>query len=92
MNPPIKLPLTIHVTQEDINSGIPKKCSKCPVALAINRATGLAATVKFHPNYIGENEHDIFMTPDCVIAFINKFDAGNHVSPFSFTITEDDRI
>lgn len=85
--------MKVDVTQEDIDRGMPKRCSFCPVAKAIQRATGnkyfyvavsgseLCDSVRAvtRTDYI-----DAIDLPPEVLVFLTRFDAGKPVEPFSF--------
>jgi len=92
MNPPINLPLTIHVTQEDIDEGVQEDCERCPVARAVERATGISTVVQFERISVNCQNKVVFVTPTYVRIFIKAFDETRLVTPFSFTLTENDRV
>lgn len=76
---------TIHVTQEDIENGERNRASRCPVAIAIKRATGNASV------YVGTLDMSIgefldMSLPRKLVKFIGRFDSGKAVHPFTFTI------
>jgi Zn finger protein HypA/HybF involved in hydrogenase expression len=79
---------TIRVLQEDIDAGDLGDCYRCPVALALQRATG-------------DMEAEIYQTsdglrlkvggasivaPDAVRHFVHQFDDGEVCEPFTFEI------
>ncbi len=76
--------MTIAVTQEDIDTGRRNSCGNCPIALAINRATGTTdsavgittATVR----------GAVFSLAEEAVAFIVRFDISGRkmVQPFTF--------
>jgi len=82
--------LQIDVTQDDIDFGEPHKPCDCPIALAIDRqwpgslpyvnADGISLT-------IDGVEYDYYM-PDIAVSFMDAFDDGDPVRPFSFTIDD----
>ena len=77
--------ITVHVTQEDIYSGIRASRTRCPVALAISRvlpdvAVGSASVVTTGNGYA--------MLPSAAIVFVDRFDRGLSVEPFSFELVE----
>jgi hypothetical protein len=78
---------TIKVTQRDIEKGLRRSASSCPVARAINRVhkkgTPSLATVGPNTITIGYNT---MRTPPIVRAFIDAFDMGVKRRPFSFTL------
>lgn len=78
---------TIHVTQKHINAGVKKQCTSCPVALALqdhfdNKDLWAGPSDFLTPTGCAD-------TPEVVREFMNRFDAGDFVSPFSFEIPND---
>lgn len=79
--------MKIQVTQEDINNGMRRNGNKCPVTLAIKRATGIALVSSGLTICVyGRRE---LIPPVAVTEFIEQFDAGNPVSPFEFNLPID---
>jgi len=79
--------MRIDVTQDDINRGVHCAGTMCPVALAVNRATGRhcrvsAALITFH-------EGGCFSPVREVREFIYAFDDRLPVAPFSFDIPDE---
>lgn len=83
----------IEVTQEDINAGKEGDCNFCPIALALNRATGRLWTVNNYycyerdidSNRIGENIY--FLRGNCNIPnWIFDFDKDGDVKPIAFEL------
>ena len=69
--------IQVHVTQEDIDNGVPGNKEACPIALALNRATG-------------QNEWAVTTRADTWKSrWARRFDNGLHVEPFDFEITEE---
>ncbi len=75
--------MIIEVTQDDIDKGEPRACLSCPVTLALNRITGEECHVG---SYIRIPNFGTFNYPGQVIEFINNFDMGRPVNPFSFEL------
>jgi hypothetical protein len=84
--------MTLHVdvTQADIEAGETGDCSNCPVALAVRRAAVAAGLpdadwveVCFPRIKIG---HVAFSFPRGIGQFVDDFDAGESVRPFSFDL------
>ena len=78
----MKKTILVNVIRENIRKGVPRTLGKCPVALAVRRATGQRA-------YIDEEEWslDDGLCGDhsrSVQRFIKRLDAGKSVKPFSF--------
>ena len=79
--------MRVAVTQDDIDRGEMGHCATCPVARALERATG-------KPWYVGQSwawlalppETQIALPPE-VTAFILAFDHGEKVAPFSFDVS-----
>lgn len=81
--------MTIHVTAEDIENGIPQDACHCPVALAVKRATG-SDDVDINDDicigFPGQDVRDVFEAPDEVCDFVAAFDNYEGVEPFSFDL------
>jgi hypothetical protein len=80
--------LNVVVTQDDINNGIRRDCTACPVAVATARALN-------DPNvFVAVDRKGIYFNgnrvhlPKNVESFVTAFDAGwaNHLTPIKFTI------
>lgn len=82
--------MTIEVTQEDIDKGVPENCSKCPVARAIERTLpNPSPSIAVDPEVIEWFDGDQWQfryTKVKVQTFIERFDAGKPVKPFSFEL------
>jgi hypothetical protein len=72
--------MKIDVTQEDIANGVREDGTSCPIALACERAGLYAPNVD---NEIATDEGNYNMTAEA-IRFIEDFDSGQPVKPFSF--------
>ena len=83
---PAGLPFTFKVTQRDIDHGVTRSCSKCPVARAVHRAGKRRWTVSL--DQIGPDKGQNYWLPEKVISWIGKFDGGQKVEPITVTITE----
>lgn len=74
---------TIRVTQEHIDKGIRNDVCLCPVALALKSA-GICEP------YVTGDEIEVgsasYSPPEKVTNFIFKFDAGESVRPFKFSV------
>ncbi len=82
MNP---FTVTIHVTQEDILRGEKRMCQHCPVALALQRATGTVFRVGEHE----ATRHDYrakARLPMALQHWIRAFDNGEPVKPIEATL------
>lgn len=75
--------MTINVTAEDIENGVPRSCLFCPVAQAVAKQTGLRVSVGAMWFFVEAVPHP---TPEDVSNFVMKYDAGDKVEPFSFTL------
>jgi hypothetical protein len=84
--------MKIQVTQQHIDKGRGGSCTSCPVALALNDAGFTRAWVSpstLRSNWRnGGSIREFFPVPDSVLVFINRFDAGLPVDPFSFELEE----
>lgn len=79
--------LTVTVTKEHIRAGEPGGCCTCPVALALEHATGTTwsvANMEIWPQ--GAPLACSISLPVRARAFIQAFDQGYHVRPFSFEL------
>lgn len=86
MTPPAK----VSVTATDIALGVQEDCSQCPIALAIEAASGSNVTVSVSPwdiHAYGDNRAWEAATPEAAAEFIRRFDHGHKVVPFDFTLT-----
>lgn len=86
--------MRIEVTQEDIDRGEQKQCTRCPIARAVKRVMPFHDVVvgggaisyrkvlsKWNRGEWGMRECNIR-----VLQFISDFDAGKPVQPFSFEL------
>jgi hypothetical protein len=78
--------MLINVTQDDIDKGEPCRAFCCPIALAIERQTKALpeSVVVYRQITIGSKF--IMDSPPEVLNFIDKFDDGKNVEPFSFEL------
>ena len=85
--------MKIQVTQADIERGIKNRCDFCPVAIAISRhlPTGLEITVfseaMLFEGRFGDGPSTAIDTDQTVVDFIESFDNGKPVAPFSFNLS-----
>lgn len=78
--------MKVEVTKRDIQKGEPGSCRKCPVALAIARATRhkKPVLVTLHCADVSDK---LFALPRKAQRFIARFDMGlGKVKPFSFNL------
>lgn len=83
---------TVNVRQEDIDKCTPRSSSKCPVASAIRRSTGID-DVTVSPNTCiltvvanGKEYNYYGIMPGIVPPFVKSFDSGLPVQPFEFQL------
>ena len=84
--------MLIQVTRDDIRNGQPSRATKCPVALAINRAihndskycTAGVCGAYISVYILGKMKR--YYTPEPVKDFIRAFDTGKHCEPFIFEL------
>ena len=91
-------PKTIHVTQEDIHQGVCKDAEQCAIALALAHEYEEISWVEVdnHESIKMVNEKDdewyrVHISADDdmrVCKFLEDFDDGKKVNPFSFNIKE----
>ena len=74
----------IEVTEEDIRRGKPQSCCSCPVFRAIARTTGKAVEVLCKSIALGKEVEAAL--PEKARKFIEAFDDGRPVKPFTFTL------
>lgn len=77
--------VTIHVTQEDIDTGVPMNASACPLAKAAHRQGHHAAL--FAPDSAGffKDDFDYYLSPKAK-EFLEDFDHGGIVQPATFVL------
>jgi len=85
--------LHVGVTEQDINWGSPNNCETCPVARAIERAVGdpsIRVSVGLHTIRLRKwfhTTHSALLPGSHPVAvFVQKFDKGEPVEPFSFDV------
>lgn len=79
--------VAISVTAEDIADGQRGVTNRCPVALAVRRATGIkAVSIRSTQGVLYGNEYRSFDLPAEVREFIALYDAGQAVEPLAFDI------
>lgn len=79
--------MTINVTQEDIDNGIPEDPTLCAIALAVRKVSpGHEDEVVVHSHvvWIGRELYDL---PQSAAEFIRGFDCGFDSYPFTFEMT-----
>lgn len=79
----------INVTKQDIKRGVPHEPDSCPIARAAKRSFGRKAYVEVMSSVAvlkrGGEEEVNYRYTEKAGQFIENFDNGNHVEPFSFT-------
>lgn len=79
----------ISVTARDIERGDPLNSLQCPIALACKRTFKRKAEVDgFTAEVKMKNKTKVFELPEKAQNFVDDFDAGRTVKPFSFTLKE----
>lgn len=83
--------LTVTVTADHIERGMPFLCTACPVAMAIEDALGdrcnYSPSVYPHTLILwADGGRTVIPTPDPVRAFVESYDDGRSVQPFTFTL------
>jgi len=78
----------IQVTIDDIENGKPLDCSRCPLALALNRATNRTDWfVDYGTAYFGSGfSHESAALPRECLVFVRRFDNYRDGNPFSFEV------
>ena len=77
--------LRVEVTAEDIAKGVRNTCDRCPIALALSALGVIEPFVDGYAVEFGNCEEQV-RTPEVASAFIEAFDLGNPVEPFTFEI------
>jgi hypothetical protein len=89
--------LHIDVTEADIADGVPEQCSRCPIALAMERAGRAAGIPPFGGHYamaapagftswIGDRK-TVGGLPRIALDWMERFDLTWTGKPFSFDLT-----
>jgi hypothetical protein len=79
--------ITVSVTAADIDNGIRGDCWKCPIALALWRATGEKCLVgRTHVWPLGDKDRRTPM-PEAAVDWIRKFDRAEFPKPMEFELT-----
>jgi len=76
--------MRIFVTAKDIREGAKSACEACPVARAIKRRVTCRVVVGM--GFISFGLKSSVLTPTQVANFIDRFDGGKKVKPFSFLL------
>lgn len=76
--------IRVEVTADDILRGRARDCKGCPVARAISRALGVAASVGSMSFFLGESP--CLPLPAPVLEWVGDYDAGRPVAPLSFLL------
>lgn len=83
--------MKIQINQEDIDNGLKKSCTECPIARAFYRITNIkdfnvtcGTIIVFYPPY---NRHLHIKIPPEAKEFIYNFDNNMPVKPFEFEIS-----
>ena len=76
--------MLIEVTAEDIKKGEQGNCWRCPIALALIRAFRTDDVAA--PGPYARINHERLDLPNEVRRFIDDFDNGDEVSPFTFEL------
>lgn len=77
--------MIIEVTQEDIDAGIKKNCTKCPIALAVQRAFK-NSSLEIGGLSVYQDCHKVCEMPYEARVFVQCFDDGKPVNPFTFEL------
>lgn len=80
--------MEIEVTQLDIKNGRRNSCGSCPVALAIQRITGVRPFIETEFVLLDPftNNPTRRVLPKIARKFVVDYDMGLHVEPFTFRI------
>lgn len=86
--------IPIEVTQYDIENGLHRQSTSCPIALAVCRALELKSQdlLVEVDDVISLPHYNVSVFDDCNIhRFINAYDKEEYVTPFNFNITIEPR-
>lgn len=78
--------MLVKVSRQHIKKGCRISSSHCPVALAVRAANPKAVYVAVSSMIVIDDK--MWNIPDYVQDWVQKFDTGEHVEPFEFTIGE----
>lgn len=79
--------MRIDVTSQDIALGKPGDGEICPIARAIDRATGdLAIVLNTVVHYYSVKGRRVLKLPHSARRFVSRFDNSEPVKPFSFEL------
>lgn len=78
--------MNISITQFDIDLGTRGSASSCPIALAFERMTGYPCIVRRGCIVFNSGGARVYILPDAANEFVSRYDTGDPVEPFSFTI------
>lgn len=80
--------LKVRVTRDDIRNGRKNDCARCPVARAVRRLGYAKIAVCPSEILVNRPTQQTFRNPQKARRFINAFDAGKPVKPFTFMARE----
>lgn len=80
---PATVAVAVDVTADDIAKGVEGSCWLCPVARALRRAVGVRASTAGGACWY---KADRTYLPNRVARWVARFDTGNPVRPFRFTV------
>ena len=79
--------MRVTVTADDIAQGTPGSVRSCPIALAIDRATGNNGPLwKVDGECAYRDDEPDHMLPEAAREFVRSFDVGGYVEPFEFEV------
>jgi hypothetical protein len=79
--------VTVTVTAADIQRGSAADPLRCPIALAMKRVTRRKVCVNVAEVHVGNvGSRDVYELPRRADRFMDAFDFGHPVKPFSFKI------
>lgn len=85
------MPITVEVTQEDIDRGLASNSQSCPVALAFRRVLTYHINLiivgpTFVELYHWKNGHQVIELDEITRRNISDFDHHRRIAPFTFII------
>ncbi|KKN16774.1 hypothetical protein LCGC14_0972360 [marine sediment metagenome] len=86
----MKTKLEINITKEDIEGGIRRNHTTCPIAIATKRAfkrKRIVSVDRFNLRFTANRVKEVIVLPLKAKNFISNFDNGCKVKPFKFVIS-----
>lgn len=79
--------ITVSVTQENIDKGVARACTFCPIALALRDLGDRYSYIVNGRSLYNIHHERVAYLPLEASWFVQDFDAGRHVDPFTFEVS-----